>query len=286
MALLLRAASRLVVLLALACEVSSPPPREPGASPEPRGTAAPQRPELVAAPEEPAAPAEPAWLTADGLAYREVMLGGAEPEQRLPMIVAIHGLGDGPDNFRHLLDGFTEPARLILPRAPDPVPAGGWSWFPIRARDPDVATLSAEVASAAERVAAGIHALEQSRPTVGKPIVTGFSQGGMLTFVLAVQHPDVVGYAIAVGGWLPPPLVPTPAKGTKYPPLLALHGTADAAVPFLPTQQSVKTLVERGLEAELIEYDGVGHMIPELMRRDLYDRLTDAVQQEHQRPSP
>lgn len=289
-----RIASGLLALLAFGCEASSPPAQPPNAGPT--LTVAPQAAPAApaAAPADPGPPPEPPWASAGGLSYREVALGGADLEAPLPMIVAIHGLGDGPDNFRHLYDGFTEPARLILPRGLDSTPDGGWSWFPIRARDPDVDALSTGIAGAADRIAEGIRALEQSRPTLGKPIVTGFSQGGMLTFALAVQHPDVVGHAIAVGGWLPPPLVPSPpstkgsttATNVDYPPLVALHGTADAAVLFEPTQLAVQALVDRGIDAEIVQYEGVGHMIPELMRRDLYDRLSDAVLEERRRPAP
>jgi phospholipase/carboxylesterase len=284
-----------LLLLALACEVSSSSTRPEAPSvastvPSPRAAAP------VVAPEQP--PPEPPWPTAAGLAYREVILGGAGPDDPLPMIVAIHGLGDHPDNFQHLLDGFTEPVRVILPRGLEAVPEGGFSWFPLRARDPDVDALSLGISAAADRIAEGIRALSTSRPTLGKPVVTGFSQGGMLTFTLAVHHPDVVGHAVVVGGWLPPPLWPAepPRKAsakrdphdtppTKAP-IVALHGTVDVAVPFLPTQEAVQALNERGIAAELLTYEGAGHMITEPMHRDLHDQLIDAVLAERGRPSP
>ncbi|MEM7153091.1 MAG: alpha/beta fold hydrolase [Myxococcota bacterium] len=276
----------LLALAVLACEVSTPPA---GKAPA-KNPAAPAKAEASpaanppAGANEPAAPTEPPWSTAAGLAYREVLLGTAEPNDPLPMIVAIHGLGDTPDNFRHLLATFPEPARLILPRGLDATEGGGWSWFPIRARDPDVEALSEGIATAADRIAAGIEDLRKERPTVGKPVVTGFSQGGMLTFTLAVKHPDLVGQAVAVGGWLPPPLVPEKrADGVDYPSIHALHGTTDRAVAYEPTKLAVDTLVERGFDVTLHTYDGVGHMITPPMRQDLYDRITDAIAKEHRR---
>jgi len=287
-----------LLLFALACEVSSPPTR-PEAGPAARTVASTPAAAPAPAPEQP--PPEPPWPTAAGLAYREVILGGADPEDPLPMIVAIHGLGDHPDNFQHLLEGFPEPVRVILPRGLTAVPEGGFSWFPLRARDPDVDALAVGIRDAADRIAEGIRALSSSRPTLGKPVVTGFSQGGMLTFTLAVHHPDVVGHAVVVGGWLPPPLWPAEppraAAGsakrsphgkppaTAQSPIVALHGTADMAIPFLPTQEAVQALNERGIAAELLPYEGAGHMISEPMHRDLLDRLGDAVLAERRRPS-
>jgi phospholipase/carboxylesterase len=273
------------LLLAPGCEVSTPPAGPEGA---PQAPSAPPPGEPAVAPPgaAPVAPAPPPWATAAGLPYREVVLGGADPDQPLPMIVAIHGLGDGPDNFQHLLDGFAEPVRVILPRGLDEVPEGGWSWFPRRARDPDVEALAEGMRSAADRIAAGVRELTTTRPTVGKPVVTGFSQGGMLTFTLAVHHPALFGQAIVVGGFLPPPLVPAaPVEAGATPPIVVLHGTADVAVPLAPTQAAVEALVERGVRVELVPYEGAGHMIGVAMRRDLHDRLTDAVLAERRRPS-
>lgn len=274
----LRHMAGLVALAVLACEVSSPaPPTERRADPDVAAVVDPSSP---APPPTPEPPPEPPWATAAGLAYREVVLGTTDPEQPLPMIVAIHGLGDAPDNFVHLLDELPEPVRVILPRGLDPVPEGGFSWFPIRARDPDVASLAAGIDRAAARIADGIRALTASRPTVGKPIVTGFSQGGMLTFALAVRHPDVVGHAVAVGGWLPPPLWPQAKADGPRPTIDALHGTADVAVPYEPTQQAVQALQALGWTTTLTTYEGVGHAIPPPMRRDLHDRLTDALHEQ------
>lgn len=285
----LRGTLGLSLLVALACEVSTSSTR-PEARRDDRGAPSAQAAAPVLAPEDPGPPPEPPWTTAAGLAYREVILGSADPEDPLPMIVAIHGLGDHPDNFQHLLDGFPEPVRVILPRGLDAVPEGGFSWFPLRARDPDVDALSVGIRQAADRIAEGVRALSTSRPTLGKPVVTGFSQGGMLTFTLAVHHPDVVGHAVVVGGWLPPPLVPAAPPGGSpkptWPPIVALHGTADVAVPFAPTEAAVQALVERGIATELLAYDGAGHMITEPMRRDLHDRLIDAVLAERRRPAP
>lgn len=253
------------VLLAAACGKHAPQPAE--TSPDPRresiGTEEPSTPPLPRAGE---------------LAYLEVMLGGAQPEDPLPMIVAIHGLGDEPHNFAGLFEAFPEPARLILPRAPDAFEAGGWSWFPVRARDRDVESLSRGISSAAEKLANSIEILRHERPTVGTPIVTGFSQGGMLTFALAIHHPELAGAAVPVGGWLPPPLWPAgKPTGKTYPKIVALHGTADTAVHFDTTKQAVDHLDTLGFEVELKAYEGVLHELTPDVRRDLRMALADAV---------
>ncbi len=216
-----------------------------------------------------------------GISYLEIITGDARADQELPMIVAIHGLGDQPENFSAVFDGFTTPARLILPRALDEYEPG-YSWFPIRARDPDVQALAAGIVRAVDALAPAIVALAKSRPTTGKPIVTGFSQGGMLTFALATRHPDQLASAVAVSGGLPRPLWPTSATAptidfSAYPTLVALHGDSDIAVNIGPTRLAIAHLRSLGIPARLREYPGVGHAIPPSVRHDLFTELSRAI---------
>ena len=140
-----------------------------------------------------------------------------------------------------------------------------------------VAGALATLTLAADVIAPAVAALAESRPTLGKPVVTGFSQGGMLAFTIAVHHPELVSAAIPVGGWLPPPLWPDAARKQKSPRIVALHGTADNAVAFDPTKQATTHLKKLGWSVELEAYEGVRHVITPEMRRDLFDHLADAI---------
>src|SRR5450432_2614789 len=48
----------------------------------------------------------------------EILTAGARDEDTLPMIVAIHGMGDRPENWVDSFAKFPIPARVFLPRAP------------------------------------------------------------------------------------------------------------------------------------------------------------------------
>jgi phospholipase/carboxylesterase len=238
-------------------------------------TPAPKSEPSTPAPDDP--PPVARYETAAGLEYAEVMLGGAQPDDTVPMIVAIHGLGDEPHSFSQLFSAFPEPARLVLPRGLDATEGGGWSWFPVRARDNDVDALAQGIRNAADAIVPAITEIAERRPTAGKPVVTGFSQGGMLSFAIAVSHPDLVSTAIPVGGWLPPPLWPSQKHPHQSPRIVALHGTADNAVAFEPTEQATAHLKKLGWAIELKGYDGVRHVITPEIRRDLFDHLADAI---------
>jgi phospholipase/carboxylesterase len=194
------------------------------------------------------------------------------------MILAIHGRGDDPDGFKDLIDGLPVHARVIVPRAFDALPDGGWSWFPIRARSADVEALARGVDAANDRLAVMIGELLKTRPTRGRAIVTGFSQGGMLSFSLATDHPDLIAAAVPVGGWLPPPLYPPALPAGRLPTIYALHGEVDQVVRFGPTREAVDHLARQGWPAQLQSFPDVAHQIPAPVRRELYVQLQRAVE--------
>ncbi len=208
------------------------------------------------------------------LDFLERTTGGARADERLPMIVALHGLGDRPEHWLARWDTFPVRARIILPRAPTPWHDGG-SWFPYPPASME--SLATSVDAAANQVAELLAALCRERPTRGKPIVTGFSQGGFLTFALATRHADVVSAAFPMSGALPPSLIPQKAP-EGAPPIFAVHGTADDVVPIAPTREAVARLRAVGFRAELAEYVGVLHTVSPRMREDVDVRMIDSAE--------
>jgi phospholipase/carboxylesterase len=192
------------------------------------------------------------------------------------MVMAIHGLGDRPDSFAEVLADLDAPSRLIVPRGLTAF-HDGFSWFPLRGALDDAET-SRGIVAAADKLAAALAELSRKRPTRGRPIVTGFSQGGALSFALAVLHPDAVAAAYPVGGWVSFPVSSEIGRGgAAPPPIVALHGAADARVPVGPTRDAVAKLKSYGLPVELREFPGVGHSIPEPVRRELHGLVAAAV---------
>ena len=245
-------------LLFSACQREAPSPA-PASSPAPIAAAAPASGSLEAA----------------GVRYLERITGGAAAEDALPLVIGIHGHGDKPESYSGLFEGFPAKARFVFPYG-DPH-GEGFSWFAVSPRfNPD--SLAAGTERAGHRLAAMIAALTTARPTVGRPIVTGFSQGGILGYTLAVLHPESLGEAFPVSGLLAPPHWPsTWAVGKTQARIEAFHGDADPVVPIAVDRQGAARLRAVGFSVELHEYPGVVHTVSAEMRRDLHAAVGGAV---------
>ena len=243
-------------------EVGSPPAQPSGA------LSAPQQGGTGASPSSSKVDVGPAKVDAIDL-----YTGGAAAGDKVPLVIAIHGLGDRPDAFRGLFDGFAGRAHFVIP-AGGLAWGEGYSWWPIVGKI-DESNIVPGLSAAADRLANAIRTW--SSGAAGKPIVTGFSQGGMLSFALAARHPTLIGEAIPISGLEPPSFIPA-AWPAGAPRIVALHGEADSRVPFAIAASGVEKLRAAGAQVEWKTYPGVGHTITADMRRDLFAALTAAIE--------
>jgi phospholipase/carboxylesterase len=232
-----------------------PPPATAAASSAPRPT--------------PSSSAQPPLreATVRGIRFVEVFRHGAT--EASPLVVAIHGRGGSPEDIGGLLAGVPDAIEVALPQAPTPY-RGGWSWF-------DWPTPMDE-----QRLADGVSAAETALwPAIAEVahgrriMVTGFSQGGVLSFVVAARHAADVAYAFPISGGAPRSLWPHEHQPSA--PVYALHGTDDPVVPLMFARATVAAFRANGGVAELREFAGVHHEVTPEMRADVLAHVEDAL---------
>ena len=200
-----------------------------------------------------------------------MVTAGGQVDQALPIIVAVHGLGDRPEHFLRWIQRLPFAARVIAPRGPS-AHDRGFSWFPAtRPFDAPPPDTLAGIRESTDRLATLLDHLARAHPSPRKPIITGFSQGGILSFAVAVRYPDAIAAALPISGtWSAPPGDNTTGRTA---PIYAFHGEADEVIPVGLAEAAMTALSARGPLVSLQRYPGVRHTISRQMRRDIFERL-------------
>ena len=197
---------------------------------------------------------------------------GALRSERLPLVVALHGLGDSAAGYADVMRALPLRARVVVLDGIDPWPGGGGGrqWFALGSLD----AAPAGFVRAVDAVAATLGALTQRLPTCGLPVVTGFSQGAMLSYALAARAPAVVRAAVPIAGRVPIGLLPGAGQrqgsGVR---VRGLHGDADARVSLTDGRATAEALRAAGIDAQLEVFPGVGHTISGPMRQAMATAL-------------
>lgn len=201
-----------------------------------------------------------------GVEFKELV--HKQPDDLLPLVVALHGNGGAPE---HWVSGWMNfPGRVSVA-----IPRGflkegeGYSWFPWNPAVDDE-KLASDVSAAEERLWKGIVALAAGR----RVMVAGHTQGAMLSFVMALRHPDAIVRAFPVVGHCPKGLLPKDSR--RVAPVTAYHGVADDVVPIAAVRESVEAIKKNGGDALLREYPGVKHTATDKMHEDLRADMKEA----------
>jgi phospholipase/carboxylesterase len=207
--------------------------------------------------------------SAGGVEVTEIYTRGAD--NGAPLVVVLHGQNGSPDDLVPVYASFPAKARIILPRAAIVGVGGyGFSWFTY-VEGMTEADFAAIVAAAAQRLAGALDELVPGR----RMLLGGYSQGGFVTYALAVGQVERAAYAFPVAttaAWLL-----LPERGVPAAPILAFHGVADAVIPIDEARGTVGVFQLAGDRAELREYPGVGHAPSEQMQQDIVAAMVERL---------
>ena len=214
--------------------------------------------------------AKPGLAEDSALPYVVETTGGAGHDEALPLLIVLHGLGDRPAHFIELFSSLPIPARVVAVQAPRRW-GEGFSWYPM-SNGPEKWSAIKQSAARVVRLA---RELARRFKTVGKPVVTGFSQGGVLSFAIAARHPNAIAAALPIAGTLDPAIALS--ASSSLPRVLAFHGDQDERIPIAGAERAVARLKRRNYPASLTTFAGLGHSISNAMRDALFASLRETL---------
>lgn len=208
-----------------------------------------------------------------GFRYVERVTPGADPEQPLPMIVMFHSRGSRPENHAGMFYkalGF--PVRVLLPEGPHAI-GSNRSWTTQPSRTKEQGAWADELEELGADLAQFIHDAVECRPTIGRPVVAGSSEGGHVAYLMATLYPGMIAGASPVAGYLPESL-----WDANMAPTIAFHGERDTAVPYARTERYWKTMEAEGAPISYQSFPDVGHSVPSSVGRAWRQALRELVQ--------
>jgi phospholipase/carboxylesterase len=212
------------------------------------------------------------------LAHTHYEPAGAGPH---PTIVALHGWGASALDLIGLAPYLAGGRfQVICPQGPITVPLGGatgFGWFPLSSVGQ--ATDEGAIARAADALRDFLERARERYPIDPRKLVLlGFSQGGVLAYLIALSDPTGFAGLAALSSWLPPALavaLPT-NEARRQLTTLVQHGSDDEIIAVARARQSVETLRGLGVPLTYREY-AMGHEINGASLNDLSTWLVEKI---------
>jgi len=211
----------------------------------------------------------------EGFHYKEVIANADETAKNLPLIIALHWMRSTPEEFSQYMDAFKTPVRILLVEGNYPYKEG-FSFYPTTpdnyykmSDDNKMKILLDE----SDKLAKFIKAATILYPSNKKPIIIGASQGGDLSYMIAIRHNDLISLSCPLLATLDNRVI-AKSKSKPAAPIIAFHGEEDPIVNISAAKNHIKLLKKNGYNAKINTYKDVKHDVSDVMKSDYTKLIT------------
>lgn len=191
------------------------------------------------------------------LRYVKQVPSGKPDDAELPLVIVMHGRGADANDLADVAPYLDNGYRFLFPNAPKPFEmypgmSFGFTWFDGWPAEPESFRESRVlVLDFLDK------ALEQYPTPLGKVIICGFSQGGMMALDIGFQTEKAIAGIVCMSGALNENDLP-PFKPSI--PVLVIHGTDDEVVSLNDARRTRAVLEEHGIDTAYQEFP-MGHHV-------------------------
>ncbi|NUT78958.1 phospholipase [Pseudomonas sp. C1C7] len=188
-----------------------------------------------------------------------------------PLVIFLHGYGSNEQDLFGMKDELPASYTYLSVRAPMVLEEGSYQWFRKKgegAYNGETDDLKTSGQLLLDFIA---KAAQKYHTDPDKVYLVGFSQGAIMSYEVALRHPEAVGGIAALSGRILPVLRSELRPDEKRQSLAIFigHGTADKRLPFSDGTEANSLLQSVSLEPEFHAYQGVGHNISAEELQDL-----------------
>lgn len=179
----------------------------------------------------------------------------------VPAIILLHGYGSHMDDLFSFAPFLPETHTVISLQAPIPLPMGGYAWYEIHFNESfDKWSDNEQALTSISQLVTAIPELCKRHRLKPKDLtLLGFSQGAILSWALALNHPNMIRRIVALSGLINPDLVKTAKPEVTFS-AYAAHGTEDPVIPFSWARNSITPFAEQHTQIEFHSYPD-GHSV-------------------------
>ena len=188
-----------------------------------------------------------------------------EPKIKLdtnPLLLLLHGYGSNEEDLFSFATELPDEYYIVSARAPYDLQYGSYAWYAInfdadenKFSDHEQAKISRDL------IARFIDELIQTYPIDSKNVtLVGFSQGSILSYAIALSHPEKVQKVVALSGYVSEPILEENHLTNDFSNLKIFHshGTVDQVIPVEWARKTAPFLEKLGITSTYKEYP-VGH---------------------------
>jgi phospholipase/carboxylesterase len=190
-----------------------------------------------------------------------------EPKIKLdknPLILLLHGYGSNEEDLFSFATELPDEYYIISARAPYDLQYGSYAWYAINFdADENKFSDNEQARSSRDLIAKFIDELTRNYPIDSdKTSLLGFSQGAVLSYAVALSHPEKIQKVIALSGYLSDTIFENDYLKNDLSKLkiFASHGIADQVIPVDWARKTKPFLDKLGIAAVYKEYP-IGHGI-------------------------
>lgn len=191
------------------------------------------------------------------LAYELRAPDGTRDSHPLPLVFVLHGRGADANDLAELAPMMGTAYRFVFPNAPEPFePAPGFrfgfTWFDGWPAEPSSIKRSRQLL-----IQFIDEILSRYATPPGKVILSGFSQGGLMSLDVGFRIADKLAGIVVMSGALYEDDLANFSRGLS---VLMVHGTQDDMIPVLAARRARRVLESHGVEPEYHEF-AMGHFV-------------------------
>lgn len=179
------------------------------------------------------------------------------------LLVLLHGMGSNEEDLLGMASFFPANYYVVSARAPFTLRIGSYQWYQSTSTPTQFDGQAADLKKSREMIRDLVKEMQkQLGINPDHTVIAGFSQGGVMSYEMAIAYPDLmVGVGAFSGTVMHSTQQQSPDLGKSIPGVFIGHGEADNRIPLWAAKGSYDWLKTEGFDPEYHTYAGLPHSI-------------------------